>query len=230
MHGRCPDRARAVGLFAQFGSSVPVSERRDARRYDRGGGGHRRPLPRHARRDERGGERRRIAARQPGRGGGRDPRRHDPRHRPLPRRERRCDGSVRHRAVLALFGEPGVDARRGGARARQGRDAPRISPRTATMSPSRSPASAAGRGTMRRDSAGWGRTCGTRTVSSSIRGRSTYSRAPARGSRIARARTAGSGAAPLPATLDGHVRVGIGVDGSASNDSGNLLLEARQAL
>lgn len=40
----------------------------------------------------------------------------------------------------------------------------------------------------------------------------------------------GSGVAPLRAMLDGHVRVGIGVDGSASNDSGNLLLEARQAL
>lgn len=40
----------------------------------------------------------------------------------------------------------------------------------------------------------------------------------------------GSGIAPLKAMVDKGVRVGLGVDGSASNDSGNLLLEARQAL
>lgn len=40
----------------------------------------------------------------------------------------------------------------------------------------------------------------------------------------------GSGIAPLRAMVDGGVRVGLGVDGSASNDSGNLLGEARQAL
>lgn len=39
-----------------------------------------------------------------------------------------------------------------------------------------------------------------------------------------------SGIAPLAAYLAAGVPVGLGVDGSASNDSGNLLGEARQAL
>ena len=40
----------------------------------------------------------------------------------------------------------------------------------------------------------------------------------------------GSGIAPGRAFLDEGVRTGIGVDGSASNDGGNLLAEARQAM
>ncbi len=40
----------------------------------------------------------------------------------------------------------------------------------------------------------------------------------------------GSGIAPVRALLDGGAPVGLGVDGSASNDSSNMLAETRQAL
>lgn len=40
----------------------------------------------------------------------------------------------------------------------------------------------------------------------------------------------GSGIAPVRAMRDAGVKVGLGVDGSASNDTGNLMAEARQAL
>ena len=40
----------------------------------------------------------------------------------------------------------------------------------------------------------------------------------------------GSGIAPVRTMRDAGVRVGLGVDGSASNDTGNLMAEARQAL
>jgi cytosine/adenosine deaminase-related metal-dependent hydrolase len=40
----------------------------------------------------------------------------------------------------------------------------------------------------------------------------------------------GSGIAPVRAMRDAGVRVGLGVDGSASNDAGDLMAEARQAL
>jgi cytosine/adenosine deaminase-related metal-dependent hydrolase len=39
-----------------------------------------------------------------------------------------------------------------------------------------------------------------------------------------------SGIAPIKKMLNAHVPVGLGVDGSASNDCGNLLGEARQAM
>lgn len=40
----------------------------------------------------------------------------------------------------------------------------------------------------------------------------------------------GSGIAPIRQMRDAGVKVGLGVDGSASNDVGNLILEARQAM
>jgi cytosine/adenosine deaminase-related metal-dependent hydrolase len=40
----------------------------------------------------------------------------------------------------------------------------------------------------------------------------------------------GSGAAPVLEMLEGGMTVGLGVDGSASNDAGNLLAEARSAM
>ena len=40
----------------------------------------------------------------------------------------------------------------------------------------------------------------------------------------------GSGIAPIRKMLDGGVKVGLGVDGSASNDAGHVLAETRQAL
>ena len=40
----------------------------------------------------------------------------------------------------------------------------------------------------------------------------------------------GSGIAPVRAMRDHGIKVGIGVDGSASNDAGNLIAEARQAM
>jgi cytosine/adenosine deaminase-related metal-dependent hydrolase len=40
----------------------------------------------------------------------------------------------------------------------------------------------------------------------------------------------GAGVAPVRALLDAHVRVGLGVDGTASNERGDLFLEVKQAM
>lgn len=74
--------------------------------------------------------------------------------------------------------------------------------------------------------------CGTRIVCSPIRTKSTCLPAPARAWRIFPGSNCrpGSGIAPLRRMVEPGVPVALGVDGSASNDTANLLGEARQAL
>ena len=111
------------GCTHDLGSSLPLPERRAARRHDRGGGGDRPALPSDPRRDVHRRERGRAAAGRAGRGGGGDPRGLHPRDRRLPRSAPRRDGAGRRRALFALLGQPRADARRGAAGARQGREA-----------------------------------------------------------------------------------------------------------
>ena len=76
------------------------------------------------------------------------------------------------------------------------------------------------------------RTSGARIASTFLP--PTSRRSPATGSGVAHCPTSnlrlGAGVAPVRDLLDAGVRVGLGVDGSASNERGDLFLEVKQAL
>src|SRR5713226_3706937 len=97
------------------------------------------------------------------------------------------------------------------------------SPRRAMRRPTAGRSSIAGRSSCWPTSTSWAPTSGWRIASMSMPATSV-AWCPTSNARL------GSGIAPARELLDGGVRVGLAVDGSASNDSGNMLAEVRQAL
>ena len=201
------------------------------RRGDRGGAPHRHSLPSHARQHERGAKPGRAAARF----GGGERRPHSGRLRAADRSlSRRCgglDAARRAGAVLAVFRFAGADARNrptGGAPRRAAAHSPGRDPRRRGLL--RGTRSASVRWTCWTTPAGCRRAPGWLTASISIA--REIARLGRAGVGIAHCPTSnmrlGSGCAPVPALRRAGCPVGLGVDGSASNDSSHMLAEARR--
>ena len=176
---------------------------------------------------------RRVAGR-PAAGRARRGRRRRARRDGAPRAARRCRGADRRRAVLAVLGHGPADARVRGARAparpaaahaprRDGRGGGLL-PRALRLPPGRVPRAA--RLARRRRLVRALRPPRTTTTSRHVRERE------ASASRTARRRTCASAPASraCASCSTRGVRVGLGVDGSASNERGDLLFEVKQAL
>ena len=143
------------------------------------------------------------------------------------------DGPGRHCPLLAVLGFPRAHARRGGAGPGQGRATPYpFWRRTRRTWPGRLEAFGCRPGEYA-ESLGW---VGDRVwhahcveldadeIALFARTGTGVAHCPSSNCRL------GSGIAPLRGMRDAGVPVGLGVDGSASNDSGSLLPEARQAM
>ena len=108
----------------------------------------------------------------------------------------------------------------------------RTSPRPSRRRRTAASSTAARPSSTSTSSAGWPTTSGARIASISPSATSSDFAAPGRASRTARPRISalGAGVAPVRQLVDAGVRVGLGVDGSASNERGDLFLEVKQAL
>ena len=146
---------------------------------------------------------------------------------------RRRPAAGRRRAVLAVLGHARADGAVGGARAaprpeaahapgRDGRGG-RVLPRALRLHAGRVPGAT---------SAGWRTTSGARTACTCATATTSASRPTASASLTAPTSNLrlGAGFAPVREMLDAGVDVGLGVDGTASNERGDLMLEVKQAL